>query len=41
MDDDVPEQDGDDGSDPVEDIFAIIDRYYEGLKREDEGMGAD
>ncbi len=28
-------------SDPVEDIFDIIDRYYEGLKREQEGMGAD
>lgn len=27
--------------DPVKAIFRIIDRYYEGLKREEEGMGVD
>ncbi len=26
---------------PVEDILDIIDRYYEGLTREDEGMGSE
>lgn len=31
----------DEDEDPVEEIFRIIDRYYKGLKREEEGMGAD
>ncbi len=26
---------------PIRDIFDIIERYYKGLKREDEGMGVD
>lgn len=30
-----------DDRDPVEEILEIIERYYEGLKREEEGMGAD
>lgn len=41
---DLPEnqEKPDEGSNnPVEAIFAIIDRYYEGLKREKEGMGVD
>jgi hypothetical protein len=28
-------------TDPVQAIFDIIDRYYEGVEREDEGMGVD
>lgn len=30
-----------DDKDPVDAIFDIIDRYYEGLKREEEGMGSE
>ncbi len=26
---------------PIQEIFAIIDRYYKGLKREKEGMGVE
>lgn len=33
-DDDLPE-------DPVDAIYEILDRYYEGLKREEEGMGSE
>lgn len=37
-----PEDDADDEEkDPVQAIFDIIDKYYEGLEREDEGMGVD
>lgn len=27
--------------DPVADILDIIERYYKGLRREDEGMGSE
>lgn len=36
MGEDQEEEDG-----PVAEIFRIIDRYYEGLKREEEGMGSE
>lgn len=39
--DDTDNPDDTEEKDPVEEIFAIIERYYEGLKREDEGMGVD
>lgn len=32
---------GENGDDPVDDIFEMIERYYEGLKREEEGMGSE
>lgn len=36
------EEETEDEDDPVEAIFRIIERYYEGVeKREDEGMGAE
>lgn len=35
------EEDDSADEDPVEEIFEIIDRYYEGLKREEEGMGSE
>lgn len=31
----------DEADDPIEAIYEIIDRYYEGLTREDEGMGSE
>ncbi len=39
-DEELPEEDLDE-DDPVKDIFRIIRRYYEGLKREEEGMGSE
>lgn len=41
--DDDSDDDGDETVDhgPVREIFDIIERYYKGLKREDEGMGVD
>lgn len=34
-------EDNNDDEDPVTEIMRIIRRYYKGLKREQEGMGAD
>lgn len=39
--DDSSDDNGEEEKDPVEEIFEIIDRYYKGLTREKEGMGAD